>query len=365
MTFITFFVILSFLVLVHELGHFLVARKHKIKVEEFGLGLPPRAKVLFRKGDTEYTLNWLPLGGFVRLLGEDYEQLSPKEKKRAFFAQSGWKRAQVLLAGVFSNILFGIVAFSLVFSITGIPKTEGTRVVVTGVSDGSPADLADIQQGDVFLQVESEPIDDVEEFTRLVQDRKGQMVNFRVGRLSFNGEIEDEVRMLQMIPRESPPQGEGSLGVVIGAIPQVRYERLPVYLAPIYGVWEGFKEAFFWGREVLRGLVMIFQDVFRGKAPEGVAGPIGIYQLTGEVRKTGIIPLIQFMGVLSVNLAIFNLLPFPALDGGRLFFIGVEKIFGKKRTRKVERWVHGLGFFVLIMLLLLITLQDLRRIFNV
>lgn len=353
-------VLLSLLILVHELGHFFAAKFFGVDVEEFGIGLPPKAKTLFKKGGTEFTLNWLPIGGFVRLFGEEHETIvNPTRKKRAFFSQKIWKRALILVAGVFSNIVLGILIFSFVYSVRGVPKTVGENVVVVEIADGSPSDLAGLEPGDVFVSVGDENVSNVDSFIAVVDVRKEESVRFLVSEINPDGSLSDTSRQVAMIPRLDPPEGEGSLGVSITSVPSVVYERKPWYTAPFYGVVEGVKESYLWGRAILQGIFSTFSSIFQGRIPSDVAGPVGVVRVTGEVAELGVLALAHFLAILSINLGLFNLLPIPALDGGRLLFVGFEAIFGKKKIRKIEGWVHTAGFVFLIGLMILLTWQDI------
>lgn len=366
MTFVIFILLLSGLVLIHEIGHFLAARIFGVKVEEFGIGIPPKAKSLFYSKGTEFTLNWLPLGGFVRLKGEQRPKslkiLKYGKQNSNFYAKPKWQRAIILSSGVIFNLLLGIVLFSVVFSFTGVPKVVGERVVVAGVSSGSPADISGLVPGDVVVRLGDEDINDVDEFIAAINSRRGSVVRLYVGSLEQDGTISDISREVSLIPRENPPEGEGALGVSIANVEIYEYDHKPWYLAPFYGVVVGAQEAFFWGKAVVDSLVKMIVGLFSGVVPVGVSGPVGIYQISQEVQKSGLVAFLRFSAILSINLGIFNLLPIPALDGGRLLFLVFEKIFGVKRIVKIESWVHGIGFIFLIGLLLLVTWQDILRL---
>lgn len=358
-------IILSLLVLLHELGHFLAARRFGVKVEEFGIGLPPKALTLGKKNGTEYSLNWLPIGGFVRLLGEDAdfslrEKINPLLRKRAYFAKPAWQRAVILTAGVGMNLLVGIVLFSLVYSIAGVPNFRGEQVVVAEVVEGAPADLAGLKVGDVVRRVGEQEVTTSDEFVAIVNEKKGQLVSLYVTEILPDGTLADSSRQVSLVPRMDPPEGEGAMGVAVATYPVIVYEQKPWYLAPFYGVVEGVKEAYLWGGEIVRGMGQLLGSLFRGKLPEGIAGPVGVFRRGQEIQQEGgILASLRFGAILSLNLAVFNLLPFPALDGGRLLFIGVEKLLGKKRTAKYEGYVHGVGIILLIALLLVVTWQDI------
>lgn len=351
MSLLIFFVVLSILVLVHEFGHYWVAKKSGIWVEEFGLGLPPRAwgkKI----GNTLYSINWLPFGGFVKLHGENSEE-EVKDPKKSFLNKSKKARAAVIVAGVVMNFLLAVVAFSVGYSFSGFPR-ETDQVKVVELSQGSPAETSGFQIEDVITTIEGKSVTTTEGFITLVEENKGKETEFIVNR---NGESVS----LMATPRTEHPQNEGSLGVVISNS-EIYFP--PVWQRPFLGIYYGFKDAIFWGQIVFSGFVKIFTDLAGGTVPKDVAGPVGIYALTSRAAEFGILPLINFMGILSVNLAILNIMPFPALDGGRLLFIIIEAIFGKRVLPKVEAVFHTAGMAILLLLIFAITAYDIRRLID-
>jgi regulator of sigma E protease len=346
---LVFLLVLSVLILVHEFGHFIMARRAGILVEEFGFGLPPRL-IGKKVGETIYSINWLPFGGFVRLHGENYEE-GITNPKRAFLNKNKKTRVGIIVAGVVMNFLLGILAFAIVYSFSGIPKDTKTLKVVD-VSAGSPAQSAGVVVGDVITKVGKDSVISVNDFIGKVGEQKGKSVNFEI--LRNGGTVK-----LQMKPRENPPAGEGPLGVTITTT-EIYYP--PVWQRPFYGVYYGFKEALFWGKNIAMGLGSIIVDAFHGHAPKDVSGPVGIFAVTSQAAKNGILTIINFVGILSINLAILNIIPFPALDGGRLLFIGIESIIGKKVIPKVEATIHSIGMIILLALILAITIGDIRRL---
>ena len=342
-----FLAVLSLLVIVHELGHFVVAKKNGIWVEEFGFGLPPR---LFGKkvGDTIYSINALPFGGFVRLHGEMTEDGVTKPK-RAFINKSLMAKTAVITAGVIMNFLLAIVLFGIVYSFTGIPK-ELKEVKVLDVATNSPAQIAQIIVGDKIISVDGVNVSNVSEFISKIEDKKGKKVKL---------ELQD--RTVTIIPRANPPANEGPLGV---AITDIETYFAPIWQRPFYGAYYGTKEAIYWGKNVTSGFINIFTDLSHGNAPKDVSGPVGVFAITTEVAKTGILSLLNLVGIISVNLAILNIIPFPALDGGRLLFIIIEAIFGKKIAPKFEAIVHAVGMVILLLAILAITIKDIRGLIS-
>ncbi|HTK03343.1 MAG TPA: M50 family metallopeptidase [Alphaproteobacteria bacterium] len=341
---LVFLLVLSILVIVHEFGHFITAVKLGIPVLEFGFGLPPR--IWGKKiGNTLFSLNALPFGGFVRLLGENEEEEG--DKSQQFINKPKRIRIAVIVAGVVMNFLLAILAFAIVYSFSGIPK-DTHKLKIVDVSAGSPAQVAGVIVGDVISKVGKDNVDSVDYFISKVNDQKGKTTNFEIVR-------NDNIVKLQMKPRENPPAGEGALGVTITT---TEIYFAPVWQRPFIGIYYGFKEAVFWGKTILMGLWTMVYGLFQGQVPKGVSGPVGIFAVTSEAAKNGVLTLINFIGILSVNLAILNILPFPALDGGRLLFIFIEMLMGRKVLPKVEAITHTIGMIILLTLLVAITFHD-------
>jgi regulator of sigma E protease len=399
LTIVIFLVILSVLVLVHEAGHFFVAKFFGIKVEEFGFGLPPR---IFGKkfGETIYSINWLPIGGFVKLYGEDEagagrvtlnaknppdvvesKSFSMREKdikissgsvleedieisekitiskkseaedsSRAFFARPVWQRALVVFAGVFMNFVLAVVIISFLFSVVGV-QTPGNKVTVDAVIKGAPAEKAGIQAGDIIVSVDKTSISSAGQLVAYAKKHLGQKLTLEVS------SQKSVVRSITLTPRRVYPANEGPMGIAISQ--NVIIKKYPWYQAPFIGTYEALKQSWL----IVSGLIMlIIQLATKGMVPQGVAGPIGIAQLTGVVVGIGPYAVLSFVSLLSLNLAIINILPIPALDGGRLLFIVIEGVFRKKVDQKIEGYAHMIGMIILLGLILLITLHDLFRI---
>lgn len=346
-----FLAVLSVLVLVHELGHFIAAKRAGVWVEEFGFGIPPR--IIGKKiGETIYSLNLLPFGGFVRLHGESTEE-GISYPSRAFLAKSKKTRFFIIIAGVVMNFVLAILAFGLIYTFTGIPRvTDNVRIV--GVNADSPAEMAGLMDGDLIKEVDGESITSTKQFIEVVEEKGSNEITLSVQRGS-------QMEKISLYPRENPPEGEGVLGVVITST-EIYYA--PIWQRPAIGAYYGLQEAIFWGKTVIEGFVMIFSQLFVGKVPQDVAGPVGIFALTSQAASFGIVALVNFVGILSVNLAILNVLPFPALDGGRLLFIIIESVIGRKVTPKIEAAIHTAGMIILIFLLLAITAHDVERLIS-
>ena len=352
-TFILVIIVISVLILVHEWGHFYSARKLGVKVEEFGFGFPPRLFSFVRNG-VHYSLNLFPLGGFVKIFGEHGEG---EGQMSSFVARPAWQRFIILTAGVFMNLALAWVLFSIGSGL-GVPQlaqdnAQGIPVTILTVLPGSPAEGAGLRFGDEVLEmrgqglsllVESE--EDILEFTDAY---RGEEITMAVRR-------ENEIREVKITPRINVPQGEGPLGIALGRLEMV---RVSWYLAPL----EGAKTV---GRSVLttlQGLSMIVKEIFaEGRTGVAISGPVGIFFFAKDSQVLGISFFLQFVGILSVNLAMLNFLPIPALDGGRILFLLLEKLKGSRINPKVENMVHTVGFVLLIMLMILVTFQDIARI---
>lgn len=344
------FVVLSVLILVHELGHFVVAKWLGVWAEEFGLGLPPRA--LGKKiGETIYSVNWLPIGGFVRLHGE---MLSEKAEfpERSFSQKPKLVRVVISLAGIVMNFVLALVCFAVVYSFLGIPRETGS-VRITDIAAGSPAQTAGILVGDVVKKVDAKDIAATKDFISYVEEHKGKTIKVEVER-TVNAVVARKI--IQLVPRANPPQGEGPLGV---AITSTEIYFPPIWQRPFVGAWYGAGEALGTSKAVTLGLFGVATEISHGAVPKGVVGPLGLLALINYIWSLGPIPLINFIGIVSINLAIINLIPFPPLDGSRVLFIGVEALLGKKMLPKVEEAVQSIGMGLLILLMIAITAREI------
>ena len=357
MQILVFVLMLSVLILVHEYGHFFMAKLFKMRVEEFGIGLPPRAKKLFTRKGTLFSLNWLPLGGFVKLFGEDMDDPAQASSPEAFFNKPIWQRAGVLTAGVVMNFLLGVLAFGIVYTYVGIP-TKTDKVFIVEVGKNTPAEMVGIRTDSEIKKIVFEKreiaFSGVDDFIKQVEPLKGKEIELTV--MDKAG----QEATVKIVPRVSPPQGEGALGV---ALSNVEMKMYPIWQRPFRGVVVGLTEAWAWGKEITVSLGSLLGGIVTGKGvPKDVAGPIGIYQVSKQVYQVGWIATLQFMAILSINLAILNIMPFPALDGGRLFFLGIEKIIGKRLKNRFEGYVHAVGMYFLIGLMVLVTVRDVIKL---
>lgn len=373
---IFFVLVLAVLVISHEFGHFIAAKKTGMKVHEFGFGFPPRLFGLqFKKNDakkwrlvkgnrdlnesdeeygTVYSLNWLPLGGFVKIKGENGEG---KEDPESFAAKKPWQKAVVLSAGVIMNVLLAMVLLiggyiiglpQTVDSISDVSKIKDRRIEILQTIPGKPAEAAGIKAGDVILQVGTLQNPRLKELQDYVDQHKNEEILVKVQR-------EKEFFDKKVKPAVYADTGRGGLGVAIAEIGTVRY---PFFAA----IWEGIKATFWYLKEIFVAFYLLIKGAFSGHGVgEAVSGPVGVAVMTGRVARMGIIYLIQFMAMLSLNLAVFNILPIPALDGGRLLFVLISKLRRKEVSQKLEGTFHMVGFALLMLLVVVVTVRDLNN----
>ncbi|MDQ3327855.1 MAG: RIP metalloprotease RseP [Chloroflexota bacterium] len=333
--------VLGLLVFVHELGHFVTARLNGIRVDEFGLGFPPRLFGI-RRGGVLYSINALPIGGFVRIYGENGENV---DQPGAFGAKKPWQRALVLCAGSAMNILLAFLIFALL-AMTGIPSPRGAQVAE--VAPGSPASISGLRPADKIRSIDGTPIvapDDVVGAFRPVTGREVSVVVDRSG----------QPETLRVTARANPPAGQGAIGIKISeeSIVEERY-------GPVAAVGIGATRTV----ETVGLMITGLSDLITGRASTGdLAGPVGIAQLTSEIADQGRFKLLLgWTALLSLNLFLVNMLPLPALDGGRLVFVLLEAIRRKKVAPQREAFVHAVGMMLLLTFLVVISIFDVQRI---
>jgi regulator of sigma E protease len=322
---------LGILIVLHELGHFLVARLLHVEIEEFGIGFPPRMVKLFEAGGTEYTLNWIPLGGFVRPKGENDPSIPG-----GLAAASPWTRLAVLFAGPAINIALGIVLAIFFFYSLGDPILSKVRI--DGIAPDSPAHQAGLQVGDIILKVNNQDIDGMEALQAAIQDSLGQPTQVIFER---NGQTSS----VDLVPRLNPPPTEGAIGVLLGNPTQ------PIGFSA--AIARGFTAAV----DYVRAILQLPVNLVRGESPpgegRGFVGYKGMFDIYQQIRN----PLYFFMAV-SFSLGILNLFPIPALDGGRILLTLPEILLRKRIPPRYENMIHLVGFAVLLILLIYINIQD-------
>lgn len=367
MNILIFIIILLVLVIVHEFGHFFSAKRFGIRVDEFGFGFPPK---LFGKkyGETEYTLNALPFGGFVKIFGEnpDDESISGPDSARSFVNKPRWQQAVVLFAGVFANFLLAWLLFSAGF-MSGLPASVGSlsdkyelqdvSLTILAVNPDSPAEKAGLKSGDKVTVVRDEnlyprPTPEILKNAIANSNGEGIVLDFKRKDKEF-GEWGNSLTVY-------PEKNEADEYVIGVAMDQVGVAKLPILPA----IWEGGRLSL----EVLQGTAVgLYTLILQGIRGEGswdsVTGPVGLVGMVGDVADFGFVYLLSFTALISINLAIINLLPFPALDGGRLLFLLVEKIKGSRMNMKAVNIANMVGFAVLILLMLVVTYHDIVKLF--
>ena len=384
-----FIIALSVLVLVHEFGHYIAAKLNGVRVDEFGLGLPPRI-VGKNKWGTLWSLNWLPIGGFCKMYGEDPSEKGAGTAKDSFLTKKPTQKAIIVVGGVLMNLVLAVVIFAVSYTISGIPVESG-RVKILEVAKDSPAEKAGLREGEIILKIGDKDLTKGEDLTQEVGKNKGEMVEIIVGngrdRSVQNPEDaarsvqssedairsvqnpddaarsvqnpDDTIRSVQVQIREVAPEGQGLMGVVVSSMEVKKIEWYQFYK----GIGAGFKEAYFWGETIAKGVWSMVTGLFVGQIPKDVTGPIGMFKATEQIRsQEGLLAVIHFFGIISVNLAIVNILPLPALDGGRILFVIYELLTGKRANEKFETIVNSIGMMILLGLILLITVGDVKNL---
>lgn len=347
---LSFIAILTLVILVHELGHFLSARYFGIRVEEFGIGFPPRL-IKIKQNKMVFSINAIPLGGFVKMRGEDEEVNAPD----SFSTKSLGQRFLVLISGVIFNFILAILIFSFGFGI-GAPLIASTRldhpaalevknkIIVMSVKKDSPASKLGLVAGDIILSLNNQTFSnsaEVSDFTKKMAGKEVKVVWMHKG--------EKKTAAIRLEENNAP------LGIAPLVVSFVKYRWYQT-------VGAAFQEAVRIIKATLLAIVRMVANIFTShRAPQEVTGPVGIFFLTREIVKLGSPFVLIFIGFLSLSLAIINILPFPALDGGRLLFLGIEKIRGKRISPRVENITHLVGFVVLITLIIFVTYYDLMR----
>ena len=385
---IIFIVLLSFLVIIHELGHYLTARFFKVRVEEFGVGYPPRAVSLFKRGKTVFTLNWIPFGGFVKMEGEEgsesemmsFEEVpaehldsmkdnTPKYANKVegpFYAKTKFARLAITIAGAAVNFVFGVVAFCIFFSVTGIPEVASNPRVGQVIAD-TPAAAANLPASVDIIAIEDVQgrvlsVRTVEEVISAIASRPNQQVTvITTGACKQQStECQETAQRFTMTVRpKADDANKGEIGVRFA--PVVEQKFYPWYEMPARGTWVGLQQTYYLSQLIFEALGNIGRSALQGALPAEVGSPVKIFV---ESRRAGIFDqgpwmLLSFTGIISINLAIFNMLPIPALDGGRVVLILLEYLIGRKRVSQFEGYVNYAGLIFLGSFMIIILAKDI------
>ena len=372
LTIITFIIVLSILVFAHELGHFMMARKFGVKAEEFGFGFPPRAFGVYKNNQsrwkiiwgakevkdyqgTVYSINWLPLGGFVKIKGENGEGQTEAD---SFAGRPIWQRAFMLSAGVVMNIILAAFLITAGFMM-GLPQAldgqvdvrariSDKKIQIVEVIKNTPAEAAGLEIGDAIVSIDNNNFSNYQELQNYVA--------FNVGRkLSYKIERGRDLIGLEVVPEVMIETGKGGIGIAISQTGLVSY---PWYLA----VWQGVKTTLILTWAIIMAFYELIKGLILGRGVTAdLSGPVGIATLTGQVARLGFVYLLQFTALLSINLAVINFFPFPALDGGRILFLIIEAIKRSPVKKEIEGAIHNIGFVLLMLLVLLVTFRDVSR----
>ena len=351
-TILVFLVTFTVLVFVHELGHYVTARLVGMRVLEFGFGFPPRMFKVVRSG-IEYSVNWIPFGGFVRILGEDgmARLADGRLVPDSFAAKPIPARMLVLVAGVAMNVLLAVAVYTLIFA-TGEPTFNG-KVRWLHVAPGSPAEAAGMRDGDVITKIDGRVFVAPDEMRQYIYSHAGKGIGISLER---DGQQIGDVRA---VPRAEPPANEGPLGLR-DAEPVRDIVRHPLPVA----VERGVQKTGVMLQEIVRAFSRTIAGLLTGRGGgEDVSGVVGIFNLTGQVVPQGPAVVLELLALLSLNLAVLNIVPFPGLDGGRLLFVAIEAFRGGRRLDpRTEAAIHAAGFVMLLLLVFVVSFFDIRRL---
>lgn len=385
---LVFIITILILVVIHEFGHYIACKKFNIKVLEFGFGLPPRlwAKKI---GETLWSINWLPFGGFVRPLGEDesfedkvddkdkhFEKSTKKEwEERSFQNKPVSQRIMVVVAGVLMNLLLAFALYYIVLAaqgfksqlplltnhqFIGVNQVNENLVLVDNVSPDSPAQVAGFQSGDRILAVNNQPIQSADQLVAQTKEASGSPIQVTLSDIQGQNP-----RNVEITPRVNPPSGQGPLGVSLGTlrIATLNYDTplQKLFAGPI----QSLNLATYSWTILSQTISKSFAERDFTPVSQNVAGPVGITSIVKQILEiqNPLIPYLDFVAAISLNLAIVNILPFPGLDGGRLLFLVIEAITKKKPNATIEKYVHTTGLVILLGLIFLITLSDIKKFF--
>ncbi|ATW24534.1 RIP metalloprotease RseP [Candidatus Formimonas warabiya] len=331
-------VIFGILILVHEFGHFITAKANDVKVDEFSLGMGPKV-FGFQKGETIYSLRLLPLGGFVRMAGmEDQDQ--DQEEPRGFNKKTVLQRMAIIFAGPLMNFIAALALFILAFMVVGVPSNSN---IIGEVVSGQPAAAAGIRSGDRIVEINGAKVENWEDIVTVIHEKPGHEITLTLSR-------DNQVKTVQVTPRKDPSSGYGVIGIMQS------WERKGLFSATVLGLQNAY--------DFTKLIIVSLVQMITGAIAPDVAGPVGVVKMVGEVSRFGLGSLMTFAGILSINLGLINLFPIPALDGSRLVFLSLEGLRGRPIDPAKENFIHMIGFVLLMALMVVITYQDILRLFS-
>lgn len=366
MSLIIFIIILSVLVFVHEMGHFIAAKRAGVRVDEFGIGFPPKMLNLFKVGETQFSLNWIPFGGFVKIFGENpdvevMQMSSPALGSKKLTEVSKKWQVVILAAGVGFNFLLAWILISVGFAI-GLPYSTDNKLgnlvkdpqlMIVSILSESPALEAGLKSGDIIRSISR----DGEVLENINGESVSQFVNKSGDKVHLEITRSGQVHNFEIIPSEKVLDGRFALGISMDTVGTL---RLPIHLS----LWEGAKTSISLFKETVKGISSLALAAIRGKADlSQVTGPVGIVGIVGDASDLGFIYILTLTAFISINLAVINLIPFPSLDGGRILFVIIEAIKGSPVNPRVLNWANTLGFALLIFLMIAITIRDVGNLF--
>ena len=365
MSIILFILILAFLIFVHELGHFIVAKKSGVRVDEFAIGFPPKI-FSWKRGETKYVLNLIPFGGYVKIFGEnpDEDSIDGPDRSRSFVYAKKWKQAMILVAGISFNLIAAWILLSISFTsglLTSVQDSyakyaHDPHVLVTYVQKGSPASVAGIVAGDRIVSLQAGTTTLATSSLSIISIQKTIGDSAGVLSIELRSPTATSSRLIKVEAKEGVVSGRKALGIGMDMVGTV---KLPFFTA----FAQGAKLTVYMVKDTAIGLWDFAYNAFRGKGDfSQLTGPVGIVGLVGEAQKLGIIYLLSFTAFISINLAVINLIPFPALDGGRLLFVAIEAVSRRKIPVKVANALNTIGFLILILLMIVISVKDVIRL---
>jgi len=360
-TVIIFLIVLAVLIFVHELGHFWAAKLFGIRVDAFAIGFGP--KIISRKvGETTYLLRLIPFGGYVKIFGEnpDTDSLTGPDSPRSIAMKARWKQAIVLFAGIFFNFLFAWLLYIVIFTNGVTATTDGfekyadrftdSRIMITQVLPGSPADKANVKLGDIISIIDGN-VTGVGDIQKYINENGNNPIKINL--------IRNEAHVIaDVIPAPGLIEGKYAIGIAMQNVVDL---RLPFFTS----IYEGLHYTLIMIKDTVTGLFAFFSGIFLGTANfSDIAGPIGIAGIIGNAAELGLAYLLMITAIISINLGIINLIPFPALDGGRILFVAIEGVIRRRIPEKFTNIVNSAGFILLMLLMVLVTYKDIAKLFK-